>query len=83
MNRFGQSFVESAPQVVFQWGRGNDADGLPEEPALPADVAAENGHGPDAQAQGEEGLAHGGVHRLPQAEVPAPSYIRLWKLGTR
>ena len=36
---------------------------------LLADVAAEDGQGTDAQGQGEEGLAHGGVHRLAQDEV--------------
>ena len=39
-------------------------DGLAEEPAFLADVAAENGHGANAQAQGEKGLSHGGVNRL-------------------
>ena len=37
-------------------------DGLAHEGVLLADIAAEDGHGADAKAQGEEGLIHGGHH---------------------
>ena len=44
-------------------------DGLAEQSPLPADVASKDSHGADAQAQGEEGLAHGVIDRPEQAEI--------------
>ena len=44
-----------------------DVDGLAGQGALLVDVAAEDGHGADAEAQGEERLPHGGIDGLPDA----------------
>ena len=42
-------------------------DGLAGQGALLVDVAAEDGHGADAEAQSEERLPHGGIDGLPDA----------------
>ena len=44
-------------------------DGLAEQAALLADVAAENGHGANTQAEGEEGLSHGVIDGAEQPKA--------------
>ena len=45
----------------------DDAHRLAQQGMLLADVAAEDGHGTDAQTQGEKGLVHGGHQRVHHA----------------
>ena len=47
----------------------HDADGLAQQSVFLADVAAEDGHGTDAKAQGEEGLIHGTHQRIDHADL--------------
>ena len=48
---------------------------LAQKSPLPADVAAEDGHGANAQAQGEEGLVHGAHNHVAQAHVHGPLQV--------
>ena len=48
-----------------------------------SDVAAEDGHGADAQGQREERLAHGGVHGLAEDPVAVALEHALQKSGIR
>ena len=45
--------------------KNDDVHGLAQQGMILADVAAENGHGPDADGQGEERLIHGADYDLP------------------
>ena len=47
----------------------HDADGLAQQSVFLADVAAEDGHGTDAKAQGEESLIHGTHQRIDHADL--------------
>ena len=41
-----------------------DTDRFSRQGVIPGNIASENRHGADAEAQGEEGLSHGGVYHL-------------------
>ena len=58
-----------------------DADGLSGEGPLLADVAAEDGQGADAQAQGEECLAHGVVDRRAQNKSAVRVICQVMEIG--
>ena len=54
----------------------HDADRLAQQGVLLADIAAEDGHGTDAKAEGEERLIHSGDQRVDHAHFLHPVKVR-------
>ena len=65
--------------------QADDVDSLAHQRTLLLQVAAEDGHGADAQAQGEEGLVHGSDHDVAHTgfgeAVPAGQQVELQTLS--
>ena len=54
----------------------HNADRFAQQGMFLADIAAEDGHGADAKAQGEEGLIHSGDQRVDHAHLLHPGKVR-------